>query len=192
VSQWDLGILRPGPCFRKGTLFKLAEAVSYILVRKQARRYLVAAASSTGYFYLNLQEHVWFALLSYHSDEGGRQCRTAGSPWELGRLHGSMQVGRPENTRWAPAACFDGFGSSGQQPRRWHWWSQDGDKLGPLLVKLSADTVPTWMQIKSTYTWTNVHTPSVSKKSCYGNRADQTFLTLTMFVENVCNIYISK
>jgi hypothetical protein len=159
VSRWDLGILRPGHNVQVGwSCMHIAYSRS-----QEARRYLEAAASCTGYFYLNLQSmQVWFALLSYHSDEGGRQCRTAGSPLKLGRLHGSMQVG--------PAACFDGFGSSGQQPGilvalisfRWHWSSQDGDKLGPLLVKLSADTPVSLShgckcQSNQTNTWTNSH-----------------------------------
>jgi hypothetical protein len=37
----------------------------------------------------------------------------------------------------------------------------------------------------------NVLSPSL-KQSRYENRAGQTFLTFTRFIENMCNIYISK
>jgi hypothetical protein len=38
----------------------------------------------------------------------------------------------------------------------------------------------------------NIYTTSSQEKSRYENNAGQTFSTLIRFVENTCNIYISK
>jgi hypothetical protein len=112
-----------------------------------------------------------------------RPCRSGGQKiQDERRLHASMALVRPDSSLGSLCNCV----RSDIYSFRWHWSSQDGDKLGPLLVNLSAGTVPCLYhmdEIKSIYTWTNslssgassqfstIQNPNVTSKSESGNIA---------------------